>query len=418
VGRTAHALALALLVACTLHAEIDVDANGDDESTSDSGPPPGDPCDPLVGDCPPHQLCMPEPPGSGEFRCEDDTDPQEGHIGEPCMSEHGCAPTLACAPGSMVEGCPAGACCTPLCHHADPDGCLPHLQCELFPDIAGPDIGVCVCTGGDCNPPPPPPDLGSALVTSIGFGVYRVDFDTSDVTELVPGGTMMNERDITIAGDGTFYVAAAGDQVVHRFDVDTGAEHPLPFPPGAAGLNTPTGLAFGSRLYITGRTSEQILRVDMPGSPPIVMTNTGGMRPEDILVSPLNRLWVTGFTDSDLREFDLMSGAFIRTVVPAGTGGLDGPGGVAVLPDGTIAIASRNDGRVLRFDEMGTYLGDVVDPGETVSPWGLAVRSDRHLFVADAMIGLVEIDVDVPLPGPVLAHHPIPGQAFGVALLP
>jgi hypothetical protein len=412
----ARLLALLLcsaLCACTLHADIHVDANGDDESTSDSGPAPGDPCDPLVGDCPPHQLCMPEPPGSGEFRCEDDTDPQEGHIGDPCVSEHGCAPTLGCAPGSMVEGCPAGACCTPLCHHADPDGCLPHLQCEVFPDIAGPDIGVCVCMGGSCDGQPPPA-AGTLWVGSEADDLWRIDLATHAGGPIAPD--TVGIADVIIGFDGSVYAADPGADLVRRFDVD-GVEHPPLFPPGDGGLDGPTGLATdGMRLYIASHGTDQIMVMHLPGGPvvPLTIPGDGGLhQPQDVAIAPGNRLYVASAQPDQVLAFD-DTGAFDGVVAPPHPE-LQGASGVWVMADGWLFVSSRDNDRVLGYDPMGILHGDL-NAGVVPRPWGLAAIGEEQLFVAGD--GIVAQFTLGGMPGQPHEVFAAPPQSTGIALIP
>src|SRR5688572_14176636 len=58
---------------------------------------------------------------------------------------------------------------------------------------------------------------------------------------------------------------------------------------------------------------------------------------------------VTGFeSDNVLRYSD--SGAFIDALAPAGSGGLNGPRGIAVGPDGNTYVASSLTNDVLRYD--------------------------------------------------------------------
>jgi len=81
-------------------------------------------------------------------------------------------------------------------------------------------------------------------------------------------------------------------------------------------------------------------------------------------------------TDSVLR-FDAMTGAFIDTFVPSGSGGLNGPIGLVFGADGNLYVSSVVSLSVLRFDGVtGAFIDAFVPSGSGgLDPPGARVRA-------------------------------------------
>lgn len=97
-------------------------------------------------------------------------------------------------------------------------------------------------------------------------------------------------------------------------------------------------------------------------------------------------LFVSNASGDDVLRFDAGSGAFLGVFVPAGSGGLDNPGGLAFGPDGNLYVSSRATGAVLRFDgTTGAFLNTFVAPGTggLGQPVDLAFGPDGHLYVSN-----------------------------------
>jgi WD40 repeat protein len=96
-------------------------------------------------------------------------------------------------------------------------------------------------------------------------------------------------------------------------------------------------------------------------------------------------LVVSGGNNSVLR-FDSKTGAYIDTPVTAGSGGLDGPNGIAVGPDGSLYVPGANNGGVYRYDGVtGAFLGAFVTGGSggLTHPSRLVFGPDGNLYVSD-----------------------------------
>src|SRR5262249_35188897 len=88
-------------------------------------------------------------------------------------------------------------------------------------------------------------------------------------------------------------------------------------------------------------------------------------------------------TNSILR-FNQVTGAFIGTFVAAGSGGLQGPGGVALGPAGTLYVSSDLTNSTLRYNgTTGPFIDTFVPAGSDGldKPSGLVFGPDGNLYV-------------------------------------
>jgi hypothetical protein len=95
--------------------------------------------------------------------------------------------------------------------------------------------------------------------------------------------------------------------------------------------------------------------------------------------------------DSKILRFNGTTGEFIDAFVPAGSGGLAGPGGLVFGPDGNLYVEAKNSapGTVLRYDgRMGDFLDVFVPAGsnpfgesDSGNSRGLVFGPDGNLYV-------------------------------------
>ena len=76
------------------------------------------------------------------------------------------------------------------------------------------------------------------------------------------------------------------------------------------------------------------------------------------------RLLVASVASDEILRYDGATGAAAGALVTAGSGGLDGPRGLAVGPDGRLYVSSQLTDSVLRYDlSTGAFIDAVVATG-------------------------------------------------------
>jgi sugar lactone lactonase YvrE len=207
--------------------------------------------------------------------------------------------------------------------------------------------------------------------------VYVADFDNNRVRTVTPDGTVttlvMQENFIkpfglAIAGDGTLYV---------QTDDNPDKQH--------------------------SPTTGTIWRVNGDGEATPIAANIG--RPRGLAVLPDGDLVLSDYVHHTVRRMDpssgamtLIAGALDQAGSTNGTGAaarFNGPYGVALLPDGAIAVAEYEGNRIRRVALTGevTTLAGTGARGETNGaaatatfdkPQDLAISADGTIYVADS----------------------------------
>ena len=104
-------------------------------------------CDPLLGDCPEGQVCI---PSATDFACAPDASGAGGQAFTPCAAGNTCDPGLLCADSSHTALCDPDLpeCCLPFCDLDQFDSCPPDTACIPVFDEGGVephllDVGLC-----------------------------------------------------------------------------------------------------------------------------------------------------------------------------------------------------------------------------------------------------------------------------------
>jgi DNA-binding beta-propeller fold protein YncE len=107
------------------------------------------------------------------------------------------------------------------------------------------------------------------------------------------------------------------------------------------------------------------------------------------------QIYVTSYGTNSVLEYNAVTGAFIGTFVPSGSGGLAGPVGIVFGPDGNLYVASNGAGAVLRYNgQTGAFMGTFVPAGSggLTAPTGIAFGPNGNLFVNDDGVNIKEYD--------------------------
>jgi DNA-binding beta-propeller fold protein YncE len=129
------------------------------------------------------------------------------------------------------------------------------------------------------------------------------------------------------------------------------------------------------------------------------LVRTGAASPlsggQDLIVTPDRRVLVSSANTNSVLEFDRL-GAFVRTLVAPGSGGLSYPTGLARTNAGTLLVASRGTDAVLEFDlASGVFSRALVSGGAggLSAPTALLVTTGGTLLVAGNDNAVREFDL-------------------------
>lgn len=109
-----------------------------------------------------------------------------------------------------------------------------------------------------------------------------------------------------------------------------------------------------------------------------------GMAPLAQATAPV--LLVASHNTDSVLKFDGTTGNALGTFIGAGAGGLDGPQGMTIGPDGNLYVASWYTNSIKRYDaQTGAYLGDFVQAGAggLRNPDAVRFGPDGGLYVSD-----------------------------------
>ncbi len=106
----------------------------------------------------------------------------------------------------------------------------------------------------------------------------------------------------------------------------------------------------------------------------------GATAPVRDLIITTDRRILTAATNGVV-EFD-RNGAFVRVLVPIGSGGLAVPSALMISSTGTLLVADRTGNRVLQYNlSTGALIGTFITGGGLAAPMGLARNSAGDIFI-------------------------------------
>jgi streptogramin lyase len=213
---------------------------------------------------------------------------------------------------------------------------------QLFPTFGmtfGPSGDLFVASGNNSH--------GCEVLRYSPAGVFRGVF----VSPPLSGGPSCDG--VIFGPDGNLYTTDLINDVVQRYNGETGAFMSNFVTGGSGGLNGPISLAFG----------------------------------------PDGALYVTSLRNNSVYRYDGTTGAYLSTFVPAGSGGLNAPVGMTFGPDGNLYVTSYFSpswSTVLRYNgQTGAFI-DVFVPdteaakGSLNALKGITFGPDGHLYVVNS----------------------------------
>lgn len=249
------------------------------------------------------------------------------------------------------------------------------------------------------------PVFGQAIPPSFSFAMY-------DVSQ--PLGVAVDE-----ANNRVYVTQSDGDRKVVVFDLDGNMVGNLE-PPAAVDIDlphTPVYVAVDpttSEVYVSDRGAATVYVYDATGTyeRKVVPKGLDSWQPLAVLVDGQGNLYASDVSDPDQRIVELAKdGSLVRTLGEKDD--LQFPNGLALLADGSLAVADSNNGRVLLYAPTDGLTGAVARGTSDAAlglPRGLAVDDGDRLYVVDTS----GQNVRVYLPGDEeSANLPIYSFSFG-----
>jgi len=101
-------------------------------------------------------------------------------------------------------------------------------------------------------------------------------------------------------------------------------------------------------------------------------------------------LYVANIRSNEVSVFDGQTGTLKRVLVPAASGVLKGPTGIAFGPDGNLYVASSQSNQIFRYNpDTGESLGAFVEEDGLTMPFSLIFGPDGDLYVSSGRDNVV-----------------------------
>jgi sugar lactone lactonase YvrE len=217
--------------------------------------------------------------------------------------------------------------------------------------------------------------------------VKRYDGTTGAFIDVFTSGHGTSNTDIIFGPDGNLYGSAFGDNYVYRVDGSTGAT--LGTIGAGSPLSGPAGLAFGSdgKLYVGSFNTGQVLRFDGTTGAflGVFATTPGAVSIGDVTFGPDGNLY--GFVNDDVLRFNGTTGASLGSFLPPLAPHPGSANGfLAFGPDGNLYVADFDNDRVLRYQgNTGAFIDTFASGGGLDGPRGLAFIPEP---ATGALVGL------------------------------
>ena len=200
---------------------------------------------------------------------------------------------------------------------------------------------------------------------------------------------------LTVDARGDLFLSGFSNNTVYRYD-DSGAllGGGAFVTAGSGGLSAPHRPMIGAdgNLYVASANNDRVLRYNgatgafidvfiQPGANGLPVSTLD--YPVDMVIGPDGALYVSSQLNDSVVRFNPATGAFIGVFVGVGSGGLDGPSGIA-FHNGDLFVAGRFSNQVHRYNgTTGAPVGTGVFATGLSTPSGIAFGADGNAVVAN-----------------------------------
>jgi streptogramin lyase len=230
----------------------------------------------------------------------------------------------------------------------------------------------------------------SELLVSSFFSnaITRYDTTTGSVVGSYSGGTVSGALGMRVGPDGLLYVCSEGNNTIQRFNTTTHA-YVDTFITGSA-LNSPTGITFDiANNVLVGNFAGSTVTKYTPAGPfvnSLVPAGSGGLDGPDvgITIGPDGKLYVPSFNSNAVLRYNATTGAFIDTFIASGGIGAMSQPRTILFRDNKVWVTSDNGNKVLRYGLDGTFLDTFVSAGSggLSGASGMVFGDDGNLYVS------------------------------------
>lgn len=158
---------------------------------------------------------------------------------------------------------------------------------------------------------------------------------------------------------------------------------------GAGQFNSPAAIALDSQgnLYIADTDNSRVQVLDPSGKFLSQWGKSGSGdsaldHPYGIAVDAQGNVYVADSRNARVQKFDRNGKFLLRWSAPDGTNGKFDPMGIAVEPQANIVVADGRNGRLMRFDPNGVILTTIAE-GNLAGVWAVAVDAQGNLYALD-----------------------------------
>jgi sugar lactone lactonase YvrE len=194
-----------------------------------------------------------------------------------------------------------------------------------------------------------------------GDNVYVYDACTGAFERLLDDQNRINGPQAVILGpDDLIYVVSEENQRILRYDAETLAFRDT-FITLPANTN-PTGIAIGGgKVYVCGYRSDDVRRYDLTTGAfeaTVVPANSAVLNGPDngMIFGPDGRLYIPGYDNSVVVAYDPRNGQ-TSSFIASRAGGLRNTRGILFESNGNVLVASENSLQILRYSSAGAFIG-------------------------------------------------------------